>query len=114
MAELRTLAVDHSSEPTRILRRGTSQAKVANLQRTHRKLDQPPARDVEGEEVHEGEIGAELPVSRDPLVVVEEIAASVEDRPAGANLDRLRVMRGMPPHDVDACPVDQIVGEAPM
>src|SRR6185369_7358127 len=93
--ELRTLLVDQLSEPARVVGRCTPQTKVTNPQRSHCKLDQPPARDVEGEEVHEGEIGAVLLVSRDPFVVVEEVAASVDDRPAGANLDRLRVMRGM-------------------
>src|SRR5690606_26345322 len=67
---------------------------------------------VEGREVHEREVAAELLVTADPLVVVEEVAAPVEDRPAAVDLDRLRVVGGVAVHDVDARVIDQRVREA--
>ena len=47
------------------------------------------------------ELAAERLVAADPLVVVQEVAAAVEDQLVAVDLDPLGVVRGVAVHDVD-------------
>ena len=53
-------------------------------------------------------------MAADPLVVVQEVAAAVEDRAPAVDLDRHRVVRGVAVDDVDGRALHQRVREAPV
>ena len=46
------------------------------------------------------------------LIIVEEVAAAVEDRPAAMDLDRFRMMRRVAKDDVDPRAVDEGASKA--
>ena len=88
------------------------EAEVADAERHHVEARQlAGSRRSTSTEVHEHEIAAIGLVVLDALVVVEEVAAAVEDRLAAIDLDRLGVMRGMAVDDVDTGLVDEAVRE---
>ena len=62
-------------------------------------------------EVHQREVAAETFLAPDAFVVVQEIAAAIEDELAAVDLDALDVMRRVAVHDVGAAVVDEPVGE---
>lgn len=50
-------------------------------------------------------------VPRDPLVVVDQVTTSVEDRAIAVHLDRLRMVRRVPVYEVDSGVIDELVRE---
>ncbi len=62
-------------------------------------------------EVHEHQVAAVAIVTLDAFVVIDEVAASVEDRFPLVDLDSLGVVRGMTVDDIDTGLIDQLVGE---
>ena len=95
-SELQADAGEPVSQPPGILGRGPVQSQLSQLHRRHAQVAQLPADRVEGREIHEREVGPVLLVPEDPLVVVDEVAAAVEDKPVAIDLDRARMMRRVP------------------
>ncbi len=66
---------------------------------------------VQGREVEQAQVAAVGLVAGDALVIIDAVAAAVQDEPAAVHLDRARVVWGVAVHHVDAA-VDQSAGEA--
>ena len=60
-------------------------------------------------EIHQDQIIPKFLVAFNPFVVVQEIAAAIDNEPTAVNLDGLRMMRRMPMDDRDIGFVDQRV-----
>ena len=84
--------VENGAEPTRIGRRGALHAKMLHPGRDELEPQEPPAPGLQLWQVHEPELAPELLVAADAFVVVDEIAAAVEDEPVPVDFDRLRMM----------------------
>src|SRR5690606_35643826 len=112
VSEASALAVQGPSQPFPVLGRQDFEPEPPDPERDQLEPDQPPGPGFQPREVHEHEIAPELVVPGDPLVVVQEIAAPVEDRAVPEDLDRLRVVRRVAVDDVDPGVFDQRVGEA--
>jgi hypothetical protein len=86
---------------------GTAQPDAPDAERDHLQAEQAAAPPLQGHRVQQHEIEAELPAAAhtaaedQAFVVVQEIAATVQDGPAREHLDRHRVVRRVPVHGVD-------------
>ncbi len=60
------------------------------MERRHFETDEPSIRWVDGEEIHHGEIAAERLVAADSFVIVEEIAATIENESVPVDVDAVR------------------------
>lgn len=69
---------------------------------------------VEFGEVQQSQFAAKAFVALDAFVVVDQIAAAVEDQPPVMDLEALGVVGGVAVDPVNAGLVDQAVGEAPL
>ena len=56
---------------------------------------------IEFDQIHQGQIAAELFITADPLIVGEEISAAIENKTPFEDLDRLHVMRRVAVDHVD-------------
>lgn len=103
-------ARERAGQPGRVGAGGAREAHALDGHRHGLEGEQPPVR-FQRREVHEPQVVPEFRVGLDPLVVVEQVAAAVEDQPPPVDLDRLGVVRGMPPDDVRPARVDEAAGE---
>src|SRR5688572_24113025 len=90
-AEALALGVQDAAQPLAIDVRRALEAQAPAVKRDELEFHELAALGVELGKVHHPEIGAELFVARNPLVVVDEVAAAVEDQLAAADLDALRM-----------------------
>jgi hypothetical protein len=58
----------------------------------HSELDEPSSAGIEAGEVHEAEVPGNLRFLVDALVVIEQVAAPIEDEPIPVALEGLRVV----------------------
>jgi chaperonin GroEL len=79
-------------QPSRIAMRGAVQPEIADLIWDHIEPRERPRRQFKGWEIGQHEIVAEHLVAGDPFVVVQEVAAAIEDGPAPMDFDGLRMM----------------------
>ena len=91
-AEPCAFAVECLLEPAGLVPGSLVQAEASDPKRCHLEAHELAASRVEGCKVQEHELGAVLRLASDAFVVVQEIAAAVEDGPAAVDLDALRVM----------------------
>ena len=98
-SEAATLSVQSLQYPSSIGRRGGVEAHSTNLQRHHLESSEHSVGGADCREVHEHEVVAEFFVAADALVVVDEVAAAIEDRPVAIDFDGFEVMRGMTVND---------------
>ena len=91
-AEVQALAIEHVAEPNGVCSRCAVEAEFSQLQGHHLQAPQEVVQIFDIEEIAEREVRAKEFVSADALIVVDEIAASVEDQLAPINFDPHRVM----------------------
>ncbi len=113
-AERTALSVQDVAQPVCVFMRRAVQPEISDLQRRHLELDQPSVRRVYARKIHQHQIVPEFLVSLDAFVIVQEIAAAIEDRLFLVDFDPLRMVRRMAVDDVDARQVDQRMGEGPL
>ncbi len=97
--------------PTDILLGRADKLEIANLQGNDFKRSKRASRLDRGE-IHQDEVIAKFLVAPDPFVVVDEIAAAIENKPIAVNLDGLRMMRRMAVDDGNVGAVDERMGKA--
>src|SRR5206468_2966169 len=66
---------------------------------------------VHAREIHQAQIRPVSLLATDALVVIQEVAAAIEDQPIPVDFHALDVMGRMAMNDVHTGPVDQAVGE---
>jgi hypothetical protein len=84
--EGRALAIEGVAHPAHVLGRRVLEAEPAQAEHSKAQLEQAAAPRLEARQVHDREVVAELLVAGDALVVGEEVAAAVEDRPLAVDL----------------------------
>ena len=73
------LAVEHRRQPAAVVRIGTLQAQAAGLHGDHDQFEQPAVVGVQDRQVQQAEVAAIRFVAADPFIVVQEVAAAVQD-----------------------------------
>jgi hypothetical protein len=105
------LAAERRLEPERVPAVRSVEAKVPNLHGHQPQTLQASRGRIQSGEVQEGEVATKGFVAADALVVVQEIAAAVEDELVPIYLEAHRVVRGVAVHDVHSRGIDEHVGK---
>ena len=92
-AELAAFPVQRFPYPINVGLGRKDQTELPDLEGYRLKSEKIPTRCVDVSEIHDGEVAAVFLVTPDTLIIIEEIAAAVQNKPAAVDLDRLRVMR---------------------
>ena len=87
------LPIEAAGQPFNVSRRRTDQAQVPGLEGDDFQRHEGRGRAVDLGKIHRDEVAAELAISLDPLVIVQEIPASIENEAIAVDFDRLGVMR---------------------
>jgi hypothetical protein len=103
--------VEDRGEPLPVGGGGLVQPHLAGLHRGHPQRGELAGAGVKGREVEQAQVGPAGLVAGDALVVIDAVAAAVQDELAAVHLDRARVVAGVAVDEVDAA-VDQPAGEA--
>lgn len=111
-AKGRGCTVERPLEPSGVVKGSATEAELPKLKRHQLQSFERAARAKLGQ-VHEDQIAAIFLVTGDSLVIVDEVAAAVEDEPVAIHLNGPRMMRGMAVNNIDS-PLDQSMSEPDM
>ena len=92
----------------------TNETKLADLERNNFGHRYIPVGRVDIGKIHQGEIVTIVFVALNALVIVQKIAAAVEDQPIAVDLDPLGMMRGMAVNDRNISALDKAMGKVPL
>jgi len=100
--EVSGLAIDRVSEPSSLFRRSTIGLEVLDPHRRHAQVGQSAADRIDSWEIHQREVAPELALVGDTFVVVEEVAAPVENQLPFEYLYRADMVRRVAMDDIGA------------
>ena len=103
-------AAERVSEPVHAPFVDAAHLEPSHLHRHHGQAREPARGEFERREIHEPEVAAIPAMAGDALVVVDEIAAAVENEPVTIHLDGADVMRRVPVDEIDTT-FDQPMGK---
>lgn len=110
-ARLCAFLIESISQPHHILSRRAVQPELPDPKRRQFQFDELSARCRMTGQVHHREIVTKRLVISDALVIVEEVAAAIEDGFSSIDLNSFCVVGGMTVNDVEARIVDQAMRE---
>ena len=91
--EPQTFPLERLLHPFDVLRRGAIKLEVPDLKRDDFERREISSRRFDVREIHKGQVAAIFLVSADAFIIIEEIAATVENEPLMLDLEGLGVMR---------------------
>src|SRR5664279_3670313 len=94
-AERRAFAIERPAHPLDIGSRCWNKLKTPDLKHREFETRKMSGQGIETGEIHHGEIAAKFLVAANALIVIQEVAASVEDQSILVYFDGFRVVRGM-------------------
>jgi hypothetical protein len=92
--------------PACILPRRALETEFPDLKRDHLERGKGACR-LEVDKVHQGQVVTKLVIAPDALVVVQEIAAAIENKPIAVDLNGFPMMRRMAVNDRNIGSVDK-------
>ena len=105
--ELQTFPPERLLHPLGVLPRRAVKPELPDLKRDDLECGEISGRRFDIHEIHKRQIAAIFFVPADPLIIIEEIAATIENEPLVVDFDGLRMMRGMAMNDRHVRPVDE-------
>ena len=98
-SESQALPIERLLHPIDVLPRGAAQLEVPDLKRDCLERGEVSGRGLGICEIHERQVAAIFFAPPDTFIIIEEIAATIENEPLMVDLDGLRVMRRMAVND---------------
>src|SRR3990172_670515 len=106
-----SFSIENIRDPSGITGRGVVHPKMTHLRGYHSQGKKLACLRIHLSEIHEPEVGAKRLISADSFIVVQKVAATVEDELAAVHLDRFQVMGRMAMNDIHARLVNKTVAE---
>src|SRR6266568_9009489 len=91
-AELFSLPVESFPEPLRTRHGGAGNSELSYLGRHEPQGGEPAVSGVHAHEIHQSQIAAKLLVAADSFIVVDKVAAAIDDRFSPVDFDSLHVV----------------------
>lgn len=113
-AESHALAFERFPQPGGVFVRSGVEPELSDLQDNELEAFDGARLRFDIGEVHQREVVAELLMSADALIVVQEIPTAIEDQPTAIDFDRLGMMRGMAVDDGNIRAIDERMGDCPV
>ena len=110
-SELLTFPIEYLLDPFNVPPRWNGETKVLDLQRNQFERMEASARRIQVGKIHQGKVVTVALVTTDTFIVVQKIAAAIENETISIDFDRSRMMRRMPVNDRYACFVDEGPGQ---
>ena len=107
-----SLPVQNSRDPCGISRSGPVHPEVTDLCGRHVQGKEPACDGIYPRKIHEPQVASINLMPADSLVVIQKVAAPVENELAPVHFNRFYVVGGMAVDHIDPCLVDQAVAES--